>query len=174
MAMGYVTHIQLADRPGALELAQVASNEDAPVVDTGLMNATLRGGDRSAWPLDQLSLADAALARIEDAVRDADGRIDGFLMRGGYNVPLAPVPSIVASWSRDIARYLLHKDRIRDEREDPIARAYRDAMSLLEQTAKGTFRLGIDDPKAPTPGAGDPTFVSDDAVWNRKTLEDFL
>ncbi|MBZ8143413.1 hypothetical protein CLD22_26605, partial [Rubrivivax gelatinosus] len=144
--MAYVTHLQLAERPGARELAQVASPDHAAVVADELMDATLRGGDRAAWSEDERAVADAALARIDQVVAQADSLIDGFLVKRGYPLPLNPVPLIVAAWATAIARYQLHKDRIGDEKTDPIARDYRDAMKLLQLTSTGQFSLGADDP----------------------------
>jgi phage gp36-like protein len=169
--VSYVTHEQLAERPGALELAQVASDPQLPVVEAELMEATLLGGDRSAWLPGDVTAADSALARIDVAVADADGLIDGYLVRGKYSVPLAPVPRVVSGWSRDIARYTLHKDRIADERSDPIARAYRDALKLLQLVAEGRFSLGIDDPKAPV--SDSPQYAAEPAVFTRQNLADF-
>lgn len=172
--MPYVSHQQLAERPGALELAQVASDAHAAdLVDGALMEATLRGADRDAWDEGARAHADRALVRIDDAVADADATIDGFLSRAGYTLPLAPVPGIVAAWSRDIARYLLHKDRIADDRADPIARAYRDAMKLLRDTADGKFSLGLNDPQAPAPGGGAAVYDAPSRVWSGDALEDF-
>lgn len=144
----YITLAKLAERPGALELAQVASTAHQDEVPAELMDLSLRGGDRSAFAPSLIVQADEALARIVEAVEKADGTIDGFLRRRGYPLPLIPVPPIVAEWSRAIARYYLHKDNISDERTNPIARDYRDAMKLLQMVAEGKFSLGIDDPLA--------------------------
>jgi phage gp36-like protein len=169
----YVTLLQLAERPGARELAQVASTESQPVVDYTLMDLTLRGADRTDYPVDSVALADEALARITQAVTDADALIDGFLARRGYTLPLDPVPGVVAGWSRAIARYALHKARISDEKTDPIARDYRDALKLLQLTADGKFSLGGNDPQVsdglgPIIADGSPRAFDDD------TLSDFL
>ncbi len=169
----YVSHLQLAERPGPLELSQVASDAHDALVDAELMDATLRATDRSAWSAGQQAAADEALARIDDAVTNADGLIEGFLSQAAYTLPLSPVPTIVTGWSRDIARYFLHKDRIQDERSDPIARAYRDALALLRLTADGKFSLGINDPQAPTQDAGLPQFEAPDRVYSADTLRDF-
>jgi phage gp36-like protein len=172
--MPYVSHQQLVERPGAVELAQVASDAHADaLVDPALLAATLRGADRAGWDVDAVAHADRAIARIDDAVADADATIDGFLSRAGYTLPMAPVPGIVAAWSRDIARYLLNKDRITDERTDPVARAYRDALKLLRDTADGKFSLGIHDPQAPAPDSGSPQFTAADPVWDRDSLKGF-
>lgn len=170
--MPYVTHIELAERPGALELAQVASTEHQAIVEYELMDATLRAGDRSAWTVDEVAAADAALARIDDAVAEADALIDGFLARRGYPLPLDPVPGVVAGWSRSITRYFLHKARISDERSDPIARDYRDALKLLQLTADGKFSLGAADPVLATSGT-DVQFSGDANVFSRDQLKAF-
>lgn len=171
--MPYATLEQLLQRPGAVELAQVATPENKPVVDALLLEATLRGADRAAWAAEARAVADAALARINDALADADARIDGFLQQRGYALPLNPVPGIVAGWSRDIARYLLHKDRIQDEKIDPIARAYRDAMALLKQLADGKFSLSAAPDAAPAAARDLPEFIAGGRTFDAGTLRDF-
>ena len=144
--MGYVTLQQLAEMPGALELAQVATDEHArAIVDASLMELTLRGEDRSAWSAEEIAEADKALVRITQAVEEAGGVIDGYLARR-YALPLDRTPSIMVTWARAITRYKLHKDRATDDRTDPIARDYRDAIRFLELVAAGKFSLGLEDP----------------------------
>lgn len=154
----YVTHAQLADRPGPRELAQVATAERDAIVDDELMLATLLAQDRSAWSAEEIAVADAALQRIDDAVADADGLINGYLAKRAYTLPLDPTPRIVTTWSRDISRYFLHKDRLSSEGNDPIVRGYKDALRLLEQLAIGKFSLGLDDEQVTT-GVGSPEYT---------------
>lgn len=170
--MHYISAEQLAERPGARELAQVATAEHVRVVPAALMEATLRGADRSAWTLDEVAVADDALGRIQDAVEQAEGLIDGFLARR-YTVPLATVPSLVSGWTRDIARYLLHKDRGGKEDSDPIVRAYRDALKFLQLIVDGKFGLGADDPIQNNPDLLDVRFESAPSVFNRDQLRRF-
>ena len=171
--MAYITPIDLAERPGARELAEVATPEHKRIVDTALMDATLRGGDRSSWPAEDQVDADAAMARIQDAVAEADALIDGFLAKRGYTLPLAPVPKLVTGWSRAIARYLLHKSRISLESNDPIVRDYRDALKLLQLTADGKFSLGADDTVATGGSSTDVRFSYPEPVFGRKQLNSF-
>lgn len=169
--MPYISHAQLAERPGARELAQVATAEHLPLVDYALMEATLLGGDRSAWAAEDIAAADDALLRIDDAVNDAQATIDGFLGVRGY-LPLDPVPAIVSTWARAITRYYLHQDRIRtDEKSDPIVRDYRDALRLLELTAAGKFSLGAND-NLVSQGTGSPDFSAGSSTI-RDNLKDF-
>ena len=140
--MPYITHADLADSPGALELSQVASDEHRPPVRAELLDAVLRGGDLADWPAEDVADAQRAVGRIDSAVRDAGSMIDGYLAKRGYALPLAPVPGLVTAWCRGIARYMLHKNRRTMEATDRIARGYTDALRLLQQTADGKFGLG--------------------------------
>ncbi|MNF90718.1 hypothetical protein D3C84_732960 [compost metagenome] len=171
--MQYITAAALAERPGSRELAQVATAEHLRMVPFELMEATLRGADRSSWTNDQVAAADDALQRIEDAVVQAESLIDGFLAKRGYPLPLTAVPGMVTGWTRDIARYLLHKDRGGKDDTDPIVRAYKDAMKFLEMTATGKFSLGAEDPVATDPSTIDVRFDSAPNVFNRDQLKAF-
>lgn len=171
--MAYITVAQLAERPGARELAQVATADHQTVVADALMEATLRGADRSAWPVDETNVADDALARITDAITEAESIIDGFLAKRGYTLPLSPVPPLVTGWARDITRYFLHKHRLGEDGKDPISRGYKDATRLLEQTAQGKFSLGGADPVTTGPAAIDVRFESDANVFGRDQLDRF-
>jgi phage gp36-like protein len=165
--MNYITLDDLAERPGARELAQVATKEGVRAVATDLMEATLRGADRSAWPTDQVAVADDALQRIQDAVTEAESLIDGYLAKRSYPLPLSPVPKLVTGWARDIARYLLHKDRGGKEDSDPIVRNYKDALKFLGLVAEGKFSLGAEDPITSNPNQLDVRFESAPAVFDR-------
>jgi len=168
--MPYISHAELADRPGARELAEQATPQHLAVVDFELMEATLLGEDRSAWSADEVAVADEALARVDQAVADAEALINGFLAKRGY-VPLETVPGIVANWTRMIARYYLHKDRFGADDKDPVLRDYRDAMKMLQLTADGKFSLGFDDPVKET-GTDAPSFTKGKTVF-RDNLGDF-
>jgi len=158
----YVTLAQLAERPGATELAQVATAEVDAIVDPALMDALLRGTDTSAWTPAQVAVGNDAIGRINDAITDAGGVIEGFLAKRGYPLPLNPVPPIVGGWARAITRYLLHKDRITDPKVDPIGRDYQDALKFLQLTANGQFSIGATDTTV-VPGIGLPQTITDPA-----------
>lgn len=177
--MPYITFIELAERPGALELAQVAGPEHLQVIEAALMDATLRGADRGEWDAGALAAADAAAARITDAVAEAGALIDGFLAQRGYVLPLALPPqstgkSVLSAWARSITRYLLNKSRITDESKDPIARDYRDALKMLRLLAEGKYSLGADDPSQTGTGGGtDVRFAGAPTVFGRDQLKSF-
>lgn len=178
--MPYITPLELAERPGAQELSQVASSDGQPLVDVALMDATLRGTDRSAWTPDQVAGADAALVRIQDAVTDAGALIDAHLAQGGYALPLVLPPisagrTMLTAWARAISRYVLNRNRVSEESKDPVVRDYRDALRLLGQVAQGKLKLGAEDPST-SAGAGSSTDVRFDGapnVFGRSELRAF-
>lgn len=166
----YVTPANLADRPGATELAEVATPERSPIVDADLMDATLRTANRDAWTADQQAVADAALERVNQAATDAGTLIDGFLAPR-YAVPVdADQFGIVRVWATAIARYLLHKDRRTLETSDPIVRDYKDAVSMLQLAQAGKFALGAGDTLA---GPGAPDVRACPPKFDKNTLHDF-
>lgn len=171
--MNYITTAQLAELPGARELAQVATAMHRPIVDSALMEATLRNDDRAAWEPENIADADDALERITSTVEQAESVINGHLAKRRYTLPLSPVPALVTGWTRDITRYFLHKDRLSTEGTDPILRAYRDAMKLLQLVVEGKFTLGAEDQLVNDPNRLDVRFSSDENVFSRTELKHF-
>lgn len=168
----YLTPAQLADRPGATEIAQVATPERDAVVDAELMDATLRTLDRSAWAAEQITVADAALAAVQTAIDDASSLVDGYLAKR-YVLPFTGPQNLIAVWTRAIARYLLHKDRRTMESDDPVVRDYRDATKALQLVADGKLSLGANDPSGADSTAGDVQFISDPTVFGREQTQSF-
>lgn len=79
----------------------------------------------------------------EQAVRDADAEIDGYLCKR-YPVPMAKPPEIIRKLSKDIAVYnLASRTGINeDDRENTIYIRYKNAISFLLNVAKGTVSIG--------------------------------
>ena len=177
--MAYITPAELAERPGAREIAQIASLPHQMVRDDALMDATLRGADRSAWTLEQLQAADAAYDRVQDAIGEACALIDGYLVQRGYALPLQLSPSstgksVLTSWARAITRYLLNKDRVSDASKDPTVRDYQDALKMLGLLAQGKYSLGAGDPEAAAQAGGtDVRFASAAPTFGREQLKAF-
>ena len=166
--MPYISHVDLAENPGPLELSEVASDEHAQPVAAELLDALLRGADVSAWPAEDVAAGERALARIDAAVADADAVIDGYLAKRGYALPLSPVHRLVTAWARALTRYTLHKNRLAPDGKDPIERDQRDALRLLQQVADGKFALGAADPVAVH--KLDARFDSAPLIFGRKQL----
>lgn len=177
--MTYITTAELAERPGPREIALLATSDDAQTVDVALMDATLRGADRSAWLPAEVAQADAALRRVQDAIAEAAALIDGYLATRGYALPLQLAPSstgksLLTVWARAIARYLLNGSRITDDSRDPVARDYRDACRRLAEVAAGKLNLGAADPQAPANASGtDVRFEGSTPVFGRTQLRHF-
>lgn len=172
----YCTAAQLVAAKLTRELAQVATPERYPIVSDALMEATLLGGDRSGFAPEDVAIADEVLSVIEMALESASRLIDGYLVMRKptpYTVPLDPVPSIVATWTRWIARYLLHKDRVNtEERTDPVVRDYKEALKFLELTRDGKFSLGAGDP-LPPPSSGGVAIDAGERQFTMDSLRDF-
>ena len=166
--MPYVTPTQLADLPGSQELAQVATAKHRPLISAVLMEATLRGGDRSAFTPEQIADADDALARIQ-AITETDDLVNGYLARR-YTLPLPSTPGPLVTWSRHIVRYKLHGDRISGDGNDPVVRDYKDAIRFLEKVAKGEFSLGLEDPTTGDSAPGSFQFDTGSKVFGREHL----
>lgn len=167
--MPYVTPAQLADKPGAAELAQVATAEHLALVDSDLLDATLRGADRSDWTAEEIAAADAVLARIEAIIAEVDETIDAHLARRVSTLPVSPVPKVLLSIARSFVRYELHKDAA--DSEHPVVRDYKDKRRLLEAIAKGDVTLGIEDPTAEARAEGLIHTSSRERIFTRRTLD---
>lgn len=168
----YISNAELHERPGARELAEVATAEHERTVPYELMEAALTDADRGSWSAEENARADDALQRIDDARRDAEAVIDGYLSKRGY-LPLNPVPGIVVAWCRAITRYFLHQNLIGADDKSPIVRDYRDTLKFLQLTADGKFSLGADDPVQGNPSALDVRFEASPNVFNRSQLRSF-
>ncbi|AMV00328.1 gp436 family protein [Xanthomonas citri] len=174
--MSYCTLALLSAAKLARELAEVATPERYRVIDEALMDATLLGGDRSAYSADDIAIADLAALHVQGALDEADGVINGYLrMRKPlpYTVPLATAPRIVTTWARWIARYLLHKDRVNtQESTDPVVRDYKEALKFLALVRDGQFSLGAGDPLDP-PSGGSPEICAPPREFTMGSLRDF-
>lgn len=81
---------------------------------------------------------------IEEAVRQAEDLVDAFL-RGRYDLPLSPVPTVIKDVSVNLARHWLYARRPEgNELPDAVTRTYKASMHILEQIREN--RLTIGDP----------------------------
>lgn len=83
---------------------------------------------------------------IEEAILDADGEIDGYLVKR-YSVPISPTPKVINKFSKDIAVYNLFSRAGIDEgeKEKNFLNRYKAAVKFLENVAKGVVDIGITD-----------------------------
>lgn len=171
MATLYITLPQLAEKPGTVELAQVTAQPGQSPASPDVLELALKGGDISLELPEQQDKVARAIARINEAVADACAMIDGFLRQRGYALPLDKAPKILSVWTRAIARYYLHQHLISDEKTNPIARDYREAMRLLQLVADGKFSLGSSD--VSVLHTGQAKFKKPERIFTHATLKDY-
>ncbi|WP_027176456.1 gp436 family protein [Desulfovibrio aminophilus] len=111
-------------------------------------------------------------SRVDKAIADADGEIDGYL-GSRYGLPLGQVPPILRKIAVDIAIYNLFSRRM----GAPEARAerYKAAVRFLEQVAKGSISLGLGDPDGTPKPAEAPRLSGDnpERLFSRDGMKDF-
>ena len=93
-------------------------------------------------------------AVVEEAVRQAEELVDAHL-RGRYNLPLDPVPSVVKDMTVNLARHWLYARRPEgSDLPDAVTRTYKAALKMLEQIRDGLLTIGDPEhgPAAPEPG----------------------
>ncbi|MDF7669882.1 DUF1320 domain-containing protein [Orbaceae bacterium ESL0721] len=171
MSAAYITLLNLAESPGLVELSQsVAQDREIPV-DCKLLETIINNQDTSAWSYDDIASANVAISRINETITDAQAEIDGFLRQRGHKLPLIKVPRLLTDWARIIVRYKLHRNRVSDEKSDPIVRDYKQVFGFLKLVADGKYSLGIDD--AMPIGGGAPQHTGPVRVFNMGSLKDF-
>ena len=98
-------------------------------------------------------------AAITRAIEDAQAEIDGYLLSGGYTVPLTPCPKNVKKYATDLAgaNLLLHAGLLSEDsggaghmEQAKVARRW------FEKVAEGKFRIPKDteDEEQSSPEAG--------------------
>jgi len=81
---------------------------------------------------------------VEKAIDDAQAEIDGYLLSGGYNVPMNPAPKNIAKYCVDMAAANLltgigvNKE---DSGEEGILDREKNARGYLKKVAEGKFRI---------------------------------
>lgn len=169
----YVAAADLADRPGPLEVAQLASPSEHRPVDPELMRLTLVGGVRTQYPANEVAVADAAMARVASACDEANELIDSYL-RARYALPLDPVPTVLKHMGRRLARYFLHEHLLRGEsNEHPAVQQFNAATAFLKSLSRGEVTLGVADPTAPAPSGSHVQVVAAKPVFSAEALADF-
>lgn len=90
---------------------------------------------------------------VEEAVRQAEELVDAHL-RGRYNLPLDPVPSVVKDMTVNLARHWLYARRPEgSELPDAVTRTYKSALQMLESIRDGKLTIGTPTGEAtPEPG----------------------
>ncbi|APC14531.1 hypothetical protein BLL42_01820 [Pseudomonas frederiksbergensis] len=89
---------------------------------------------------------------IEDGVRQAEELVDGYL-RGRYDLPLNPVPTVLRDAVVYLARHWLYQRRPEGALPDSVKDNRKDTIKLLESIRDGVVTLGMPGGEAaPEPG----------------------
>lgn len=93
-------------------------------------------------------------AVVDEALRQGHELVDAYL-RGRYNLPLDPVPSVVKDMTVNLARHWLYARRPEgNDLPDAVTRTYKAALKMLEQIRDGLLTVGSPEhgPAAAEPG----------------------
>lgn len=89
---------------------------------------------------------------IDDGVRQAEELVDGYL-RGRYQLPLDPVPTVLRDAVVYLARHWLYQRRPEGALPDAVKDSRKDTLKLLENIRDGVITLGTPTGQAvPEPG----------------------
>ncbi len=89
---------------------------------------------------------------IEDGVRQAEELVDGYL-RGRYDLPLDPVPSVLRDAVVYLSRHWLYQRRPEGAIPEAVKDSRKDTLKLLESIRDGVVTLGMPTGEAaPEPG----------------------
>lgn len=89
---------------------------------------------------------------IEDGVRQGEELVDGYL-RGRYNLPLDPVPTVLRDAVVFLTRYWLYQRRPEGAIPNAVKDSRKDTIKLLESIRDGVVSLGMPSGQAaPEPG----------------------
>lgn len=171
MNVPYITLLNLAERPGLIELSQTVAQDGEIPVSSDLLSAIIHEQDTSSWSTDDVAAAHATISRITESINDSEAEINGFLRQRGHKLPLTVVPRLLTDWARIIVRYKLHRNRVSDEKNDPIVRDYKQVLAFLKLVAEGKYSLGIDD--AMPVGGGVPKQTGPARIFDMDTLRDY-
>lgn len=165
----YATAQDMINRFDGQEISQIATPQEYDTVTVALLQLTIDEGDRGAYTADEIAAADAALVKINQALTDADGQINGHIS-GRYKLPLATIPLAVKQAATDIARYYLYDDHA----PEALVKRYDDAMKYLMNLASGKVSLGLDSDDGVAESTNAAQMTSGGNVFKREDSTDFI
>lgn len=106
---------------------------------------------------------------VNRAIADASAQIDGYLSTR-YSTPVAdPVPPLLRNYTCDVARYLLDKDKPREE----VSRRRDLVFYNLKDLAAGKANLPGINTADSTSASDTPLFFTSGRVWTAESLKDY-
>ncbi len=121
---------------------------------------------------DDAGLKEIDQTKYEAARDDADALIDGYLVGGGYTVPLSPVPAIVNRLSRGITLYFLYLRQKRESMSESMQKEHASDLRVLEQIQGGRIVLGTV-PRGVSQGSYKTNKATGDRVFGKDTLDQY-
>lgn len=103
------------------------------------------------------------------ALETADVEIDGYL-GARYDLPLSPVPAIIAKQAVDIAIYNLYARR--QGPPEHWQKRYDNTIRFLERIADGRISLGRDSSGEATPATDNSMAVTPERLFSRTSMKD--
>jgi len=128
------------------------------MIDRFGQNELIQLTDRSVPPSDIID--DTVL---NQALADADSVINGYLS-ARYTLPLANIPTSLARYAADIARYFLYDD----DATERVEKAYDKAISFLKDVSKGVASVGVDQAGGKPAESNQAEMVSGGRVFSRE------
>lgn len=132
--MSYCTQQDMIDRYGETELIQLTDEAGTGSIDADKLNR---------------------------AISDADGEIDGYLA-SRFGSPVSPIPKSLVRVACDLTRYYLHDDHASDH----ITDRYKNAIEFLKGVAAGRISIGVDE-LGDKPSSNNATVISGGNVFKR-------
>lgn len=109
---------------------------------------------------------------IESAVRQAEEIVDAHL-RGRYNLPLSPVPTVIKDVAVNLARHWLYARRPEGSGlPEAVTRTFKASLHMLEQIRDNKLTIG-DPSGAATPEPGEMKVRARRRVFDSDLLERF-
>jgi phage gp36-like protein len=165
----YATAAQLLMRYNSDEIAQRADDGLPRLVTGEMLELAARANTPMPFSDAECAAVNAALAKVERALRDAEQTINTYL-GSRYTLPLSPAPEVLERHACQLARFVLFDDAITDQ----IKELYRDSIKFLEQVATGKVSLGITD-KGATPLANVTVSMhSGGSIFGRQSSKGFI
>jgi phage gp36-like protein len=169
--MTYSTALKMVRQFGAKELAEVAAPKDRALLPDTVLRKHVNGESITDEDPDVQLAAAEAVARIENAIAEAEGIADAYIGSGGYTTPLSTVPEYISGAVEDIARWLLHKENP----SEAVIERNRQARAMLDRVASGKMLIVEADGDTAAQSSSSRIAVSGpDEVFTESVLGSFM
>jgi phage gp36-like protein len=168
--MPYATATDLITRFSAKEIAQRADRASPRLVNEQLLKDAAANASLAGYSGPQQAAAAEALVIVQRALDDARDTIDSNIS-SRYELPIAPVPAILARIACNLARRYLYDDQV----TDLVKSAFDDDMRTLRDVRDGKASLGAEAATNQQPASTAGVELSTGGrVWSRAGSRGFL